>query len=153
MTPTRKKRLFAVLALLAGVSVAVALALQAFNDNLLFFYSPTQVAEGEAPENARFRIGGLVVPGSVKREPGKLAVQFDLTDNANEMTVYYEKILPDLFREGQGIIARGRLNEAGILVADEVLAKHDENYMPPEIAEALEKAGHKPKDKSLVVDQ
>lgn len=153
MTPTRKKRLFAVLALLAGVSVAVALALQAFNDNLLFFYSPTQVADGEAPQDARFRVGGLVVPGSVIREPGKLAVRFDLTDNANNMTVHYEKILPDLFREGQGIIARGRLDEAGVLVADEVLAKHDENYMPPEIAEALEKAGHKSQDKSLVVDQ
>jgi cytochrome c-type biogenesis protein CcmE len=124
---------------LAGVAVALTLAFRAFNENLLYFFSPTQVAEGEAPQR-EFRIGGMVVKGSVAREPGSLTVRFVLTDFAHEVPVTYSKILPDLFREGQGIVARGRMDASGTFVAAEVLAKHDENYMPPEVAEAVAKA-------------
>jgi cytochrome c-type biogenesis protein CcmE len=137
MNPQRRKRLTLIVLLVIGVGVAVGLALQAFNENLMFFFSPKEVAAGEAPANAPFRLGGMVVEGSVKRPGEGLVVEFDLTDYAHAVTVHYEGILPDLFREGQGIIALGRLNERGVFVADEVLAKHDENYMPPEVAEAL----------------
>lgn len=137
MTPTRKKRLLLIAAMVVGVGIATALAVTAFNDNLMFYFSPTEVAEGKAPVDHPFRVGGLVTAGSVKRQPDGLTVQFTLTDNQSTVTVQYTGILPDLFREGQGIIARGRLNEAGVFVADEVLAKHDENYMPPEVAESL----------------
>jgi cytochrome c-type biogenesis protein CcmE len=123
-----------------GVSIATVLALTAFDENLLYFYSPTQIHAGEAPQNRSFRVGGLVVDGSVKREENSLAVQFDLTDNAEVVPVTYTGILPDLFREGQGIVAMGRLDNNGLFVADEVLAKHDENYMPPEVADALDAA-------------
>ena len=123
-----------------GVGIATVLALTAFDENLLYFYSPTQIHAGEAPQNRSFRVGGLVVDGSVKREPDSLAVQFDLTDNAEVVPVTYTGILPDLFREGQGIVAMGRLDGSGLFVADEVLAKHDENYMPPEVADALNTA-------------
>ena len=122
---------------LAGVALAVGLALQAFEENLLFFYSPTQVLAGEPPEGHKFRLGGLVETNSVTREPGELAVEFVVTDNANVMNVVYEGVLPDLFREGQGVIAHGRLQADGTFRAEEVLAKHDENYMPPEVADAL----------------
>lgn len=146
MTPTRKKRLILVVAIVAGIGVATALAITAFNENLMFFYTPSEVAAGEAPRNHPFRVGGLVTPGSVQREGTGLAIRFDLTDNAKTVTVEYSGILPDLFREGQGIISRGRLREDGVFVAEEVLAKHDENYMPPEVADALKmtdvKAGH-----------
>ena len=123
-----------------GVSIATVLALTAFDENLLYFYSPTQIHAGEAPQNRSFRVGGLVVDGSVRREENSLAVQFDLTDNAEVVPVTYTGILPDLFREGQGIVAMGRLDGSGLFVADEVLAKHDENYMPPEVADALDAA-------------
>jgi len=140
MTPRRKQRLIMVVFMLLGISIATALALKAFNENMMFFYSPTEIKAGKAPENSDFRLGGLVVEGSVRRESGKLTVFFDLTDNTEVVTVSYEGILPDLFREGQGIIARGQLNQQGIVVAVEVLAKHDENYMPPEVSDALAKS-------------
>jgi cytochrome c-type biogenesis protein CcmE len=126
-----------------GVGAAVALALTAFEDNLLYFYTPTQVSAGEAPANRTFRVGGMVIEGSFKRPSGSLEARFVLTDYAHQVMVSYTGVLPDLFREGQGIIARGRLGADGLFVAEEVLAKHDENYMPPEVAEALRKQGDK----------
>ncbi|MCB1875995.1 MAG: cytochrome c maturation protein CcmE [Chromatiales bacterium] len=143
MTPKRKKRLYLVLLLLMGIGTAAGLALNAFEENLLFFFSPAQVMAGEAPQDKTIRVGGLVVNGSVHREEGSLAVQFDLTDQSDTMTVVYSGILPDLFREGQGIVAKGRLSGGGVFLADEVLAKHDENYMPPEVADALKTAHNK----------
>ena len=140
MTPRRKKRLIFVAALVLGVGAAVALALTAFRENLLYFYSPTQVLSGEAPTGHPIRLGGLVEQGSVAREADGLTVRFSLTDTVQTVPVRYTGILPDLFREGQGIVATGRLNGAGLFVADQVLAKHDENYMPPEVADALKTA-------------
>ena len=136
MTP-RRKRLLAVIAIVAGVGAATALAMRAFNDNLLYFYNPTQVLAGDAPKGRTFRIGGMVTEGSLKRTEGTLAVQFVVTDYQHSVPVHYEGLLPDLFREGQGVIAHGHLTPTGEFVADEVLAKHDENYMPPEVAESL----------------
>ena len=136
----RKRRLMMVGLLVVGVGIAAALALSAFRENILYFYSPTEVLSGEAPAGHKFRLGGLVVEGSVRRETDGLTVHFGLTDTAKEIPVMYSGILPDLFREGQGIVAHGRLDEGGVFVADEVLAKHDENYMPPEVAAALENA-------------
>jgi cytochrome c-type biogenesis protein CcmE len=127
-----------VVMIVVGVGIATGFALRAFQENLLYFYSPTQVADGEPPEGRKFRVGGLVLPGSVNRTEGTLDVSFDVTDNNMTVTVAYAGILPDLFREGQGIIAHGRMNKEGVFVAEEVLAKHDENYMPPEVAEALD---------------
>jgi cytochrome c-type biogenesis protein CcmE len=141
VNPVRKKRLFIVLAILAGVGIAVALALSALQQNINLFYTPTQIAAGEAPEGTRIRAGGLVEEGSVKRTNDSLSVAFRVTDGAQAITITYQGILPDLFREGQGIVALGRVNSEGVLVADEVLAKHDENYMPPEVTQALEKSG------------
>lgn len=141
MNPVRKKRLFVVLAILAGVGIAVALALTALQENINLFYTPTQIAAGEAPEGSRIRAGGLVELGSLKRSADSLGVSFRVTDNNRAVTITYQGILPDLFREGQGIVALGRVNAEGVLVADEVLAKHDENYMPPEVTQALEKGG------------
>jgi cytochrome c-type biogenesis protein CcmE len=141
MTP-RRQRLLTVALVLTGVALAVGLALQAFEENLLFFYSPTQVLAGEAPEGRTFRLGGLVTDGSMYREPGELKVRFTVTDNNNSLTVFYEGVLPDLFREGQGVIANGTLQPDGSFRAEEVLAKHDENYMPPEVAEMLAEQGH-----------
>lgn len=126
---------------IAGVAISVGLALQAFEENLLFFYSPTQVLAGEPPEGRKFRLGGLVASGSMQREPGDMKVRFVVTDNENTMMVTYEGVLPDLFREGQGVIAHGRLQPDGTFRAEEVLAKHDENYMPPEVAEVLAETG------------
>ena len=123
----------------AGLAIAAALTLKAFEENMMFFIEISDVTAGKAPENRNFRVGGLVVEGSVTREPGELEVTFTLTDMDAELDVIYDGILPDLFREGQGIIAHGRLNEEGDFIADEVLAKHDENYMPPEVAESLAK--------------
>jgi len=137
MTP-RQKRMVTVVAILAGVGVATAFALQAFQKNLLYYYSPTQILAGEAPDARSFRVGGLVETGSVKRAPGSLEVRFVLTDYANTVGVSYTGVLPDLFREGQGIIARGKLGNDGLFVAEEVLAKHDENYMPPEVKDSLQ---------------
>jgi len=136
MTP-RQKRMATVAAILVGVGIATAFALQAFQKNLLYYYSPTQIQAGEAPDARSFRVGGLVENGSVQRAPGSLEVRFTLTDFANTVGVSYTGVLPDLFREGQGIIARGKLSNDGVFVAEEVLAKHDENYMPPEVKDSL----------------
>lgn len=139
MTPKRKKRMAFVLAVVVGVSVAVGLALYALSQNINLFYSPTQIVKGEAAVGQRIRAGGMVVDGSIIRDQKSLEVRFGLTDYEQTVTVAYNGILPDLFREGQGIIAHGRLDDRGRFVADEVLAKHDENYMPPEVAESLAK--------------
>jgi len=136
MTP-RRKRLIIILLSVAGIAIAAALILTAFEKNLMYFYSPSEIALGEAPSNRPFRLGGMVVEGSVLRPPEGLSVWFTLTDFNEERVVYYEGILPDLFREGQGIVANGQLNDSGVFVASEVLAKHDENYMPPEVADAV----------------
>jgi len=136
----RGKRKLLVIMVVLGVGLATVLGLTAFEENILYFYSPTQIKNGEAPTARNFRVGGLVVEGTVERDSDSLWVKFDLTDGAEIMTVEYSGILPDLFREGQGIVAIGGLNENNIFVANEVLAKHDENYMPPEVADALEAA-------------
>jgi len=141
MTPKRKKRMMLIGLMLAGVAIAAGFALQAFNENLMFFYTPSEVVAGEAPAGRMIRVGGLVTEGSVQRQSDGLTVQFDVTDNNKTITVQYTGILPDLFREGQGIVAHGQLQEDRLFVAAEVLAKHDENYMPPEVADAL-KATH-----------
>jgi cytochrome c-type biogenesis protein CcmE len=127
--------------MLAGITVAATLALNAFRQNLLFFFSPSQIAAGDAPKDRAFRIGGLVTVGSVRREQDGVTVHFVLTDTVESTPVVYQGILPDLFREGQGIVAQGRLRADGTFEASEVLAKHDENYMPPEVADALKTAG------------
>ena len=136
MTP-RRKRLFVVLAILGGVAASVSLAMMASRENLMFYYDPSQIAAGKAPTTKRFRVGGMVVKGSVSRKPGDLEVKFVLTDFAHQVPVEYTGVLPDLFREGQGIIAHGTMGAHGAFVADEVLAKHDEKYMPPEVAASL----------------
>jgi len=141
MNPKRRKLLFTAIFIVIGTGTAVGLVLAAFQQNLLYFYSPLQVKDGEAPTSRNFRIGGLVINGSVKRDPKSLAVQFGLTDTVENITVTYDGVLPDLFREGQGIIANGKLLPNGTFQANEVLAKHDENYMPPEVADAIKKAG------------
>ena len=141
MNPKRKKLLMVAIFIVLGAGTATALMLKAFQENLLYFYSPLQVRNGEAPTNRSFRIGGLVVAGSVDRDPRSLFISFDLTDTVENVTVTYDGILPDLFREGQGIVANGKLGQDGIFQATEVLAKHDENYMPPEVAAAIEQAG------------
>jgi cytochrome c-type biogenesis protein CcmE len=129
--------------IVVGISAAVGLGLTAFQKNLLFYFTPTQLLAGEAPEGSDVRMGGLVVNGSVKRQKDSLDVQFALTDTNNNVDVVYTGILPDLFREGQGIIAQGHLRGDKVFVAKEVLAKHDEKYMPPEVASSLAKAGEK----------
>jgi cytochrome c-type biogenesis protein CcmE len=139
---TRHKRLVFILLGLAGLGVAAGLALNAFQSNLVFFYSPSQVFSGEAPVNKPFRVGGLVEPGSVKKDG--LKVNFVVTDNVKSIPVHYEGILPDLFREGQGVVAQGRLGADKQFVAEQVLAKHDENYMPPEVEGVLKDAKVKP---------
>ena len=144
MNPVRKKRLLIVLAILAGVGIAVGLALSALQQNINLFYTPTQIAAGEAPQGTRIRAGGMVKKGSLERSADSLDVRFVVTDFAKEVTIHYRGILPDLFREGQGIVALGKLDGAGVLVADEVLAKHDENYMPPEVTKALKDSGKLP---------
>jgi cytochrome c-type biogenesis protein CcmE len=133
----RHKRLALIGVGLAGLGVAAALVLNAFQSNLVFFFSPTQVAAREAPVQKAFRIGGLVEKGSLKREDDGLTMRFVVTDLANSIPVVYNGILPDLFKEGKGVVAQGRLGADGIFHADQVLAKHDENYMPPEAADAL----------------
>ena len=137
---------------LAALGVATALVLNAFQSNLVFFFTPTQVAAHEAPQNRAFRIGGLVEAGSVQRDKDALTVRFTVTDTAKAIPVTYVGILPDLFREGKGVVAQGRLGADGTFHATEVLAKHDENYMPPEAADALKKAGH-PIDKTAFAGQ
>jgi len=137
MTP-RQKRATIIVGILAAVGVATALVLNAFNSNLVFFYSPSQVANHEAPEGRPFRVGGMVTVGSVRRDG--VDVQFTVTDLAKSMQVHYRGPLPDLFKEGKGVVAQGKLGSDGVFTAQEVLAKHDENYMPPEAAAALKKA-------------
>jgi cytochrome c-type biogenesis protein CcmE len=125
---------------LAALAVAAALVLNAFRSNLVFFFSPSQIAAGEAPRDRAFRVGGMVETGSVKRQADGVTVQFVVTDTAKSVPVVYKGILPDLFREGKGVVAEGRLGTDGVFRAEQVLAKHDENYMPPEAAHAVEQA-------------
>ena len=150
MNPVRKKRLIIVLAILLGVSATVGIGLMALQQNINLFYSPAQIAQGEAPTDMRIRAGGLVKEGSVRilnseqaniEDKTIVTRQFVITDGFQDVTVEFTGFLPDLFREGQGIVAQGKLNAARVLIADEVLAKHDENYMPPEVTKALEEAG------------
>ena len=139
MTP-RYRRLTAVVLVLLGVGIATGLALKAFNKNILYYYTPSQVAAGAARPGQMFRMGGMVVNGSVQRAPGSMTVRFALTDMQHSVPIMYTGILPDLFREGQGIVVHGALAADGQFTADEVLAKHDEKYMPPEVAAAIKKA-------------
>ncbi len=136
----RRKRLLWVLAGVALVGLAVTLVLRALDANVMFFYSPRQIHAGEAPQGAAFRIGGLVEVGSLQRSADGLQVQFMVTDEVQRVPVRYQGLLPDLFREGKGVVASGKLQANGVFEASEVLAKHDENYMPPEAAKALEDA-------------
>jgi cytochrome c-type biogenesis protein CcmE len=136
----RHKRLMLVVIGLILVTIAVVLITKSFRSNLVFFYTPTQVENGEAPKSGNFRIGGLVEKGSLKRSSDGLNLQFRVTDTAKTMLVEYKGILPDLFKEGKGVVAEGEFNAQHVFVANQVLAKHDENYMPPEAAEALKKA-------------
>jgi cytochrome c-type biogenesis protein CcmE len=137
---SRHKKLLVILLGLTGLGIAAALILNAFQSNLVFFYSPTEVAAGKAPSDRAFRIGGLVEAGSVKRDPDGLTVRFVVTDTAKSMPVIYKGILPDLFKEGKGVVAEGKIGADGLFNSTQVLAKHDENYMPPEAAQALEQA-------------
>lgn len=137
---THKKRLILIFVMLLGISAAVALAVTAFRENMLYFFSPSQVMAGEAPTTRSIRLGGMVSKGSVQRASDSLLIKFSVTDYKHTIPVEYTGILPDLFREEQGIVAIGKLHTNGTFLADEVLAKHDENYMPPEVADALEKA-------------
>lgn len=141
MTPFRKKRLYLIGAMVVGIAIALYLALNAFNQNLMFFFSPTEVLAGKAPKDHPFRIGGLVIKGSLIRQPDGLTVQFSLTDNQvtlePRVSVRYTGLLPDLFREGQGVVVLGDMGPEGVFRASQVLAKHDEKYMPPEVGKAL----------------
>lgn len=147
----RHKRIGIIVAGLAGLGVAAFLVANAFRNNLVFFFSPTQVAAKEAPTNRAFRIGGLVEEGTLKREDDGLTVRFTVTDTAASIPVVYKGILPDLFKEGRGCVAQGRLGNDGVFQAEEVLAKHDENYMPPEAGEAIDKAKHAKEASKTVV--
>lgn len=137
MTQTHKKRLALVLLLVAGASTTVTLAVYAFRSNMLYYFSPSEIKDGKAPVEQTIRVGGLVTKGSVQRASDNLLVTFEVTDTKETLTIQYEGILPDLFREGQGIIAIGKMQTDGSFLASEVLAKHDENYMPPEVAHSL----------------
>ncbi len=136
MTP-RRRRLLWVLGILVGVAAAGGLALRAFQQNVMFYFDPSKIAAGEVKPGQRFRLGGMVEKGSVQRIPGTLEVRFVVTDFRHSVPVRYSNVLPDLFREGAGVVAHGRLDANGTFVADEVLAKHDEKYMPPEVARSL----------------
>jgi cytochrome c-type biogenesis protein CcmE len=135
MTPKRWRRLYLVGGIVAGVGVATALSLSAFRQNVNYYFIPTDVAAGKVHGDRAFRLGGMVAKGSVQRAPGSLDVRFTVTDFCHDLPVTYNRVLPDLFREGQGVIVHGRLDQ-GVLIADDVLAKHDENYMPPKIHDA-----------------
>jgi cytochrome c-type biogenesis protein CcmE len=139
----RHKRFAIIAAGVAALGLAAFLVLNAFEKNLVFFFTPTQVAANEAPVGRTFRVGGLVEPGSVKRQTDGVTVKFVVTDTAKNIPVVYRGVLPDLFREGKGVVTQGRIGSDGVFVASEVLAKHDENYMPPEAADALKKAHNK----------
>ncbi|MBA3515189.1 MAG: cytochrome c maturation protein CcmE [Pyrinomonadaceae bacterium] len=136
----RHKRMGFIISGLAGLAIATGLALNAFQDNLVFFFSPSQVAAKEAPTGRTFRIGGLVQEGTVKRDTDGLTVRFTVTDTAQGIPVIYKGILPDLFKEGKGCVAQGKVGANGVFYADQVLAKHDENYMPPEAGQAIDNA-------------
>ena len=136
MTP-RQRRTTLVLLIVCGVGLAGALALRAFRENVMFYFDPSKVAAGQVKTGQRFRLGGMVVKGSVQRQAGTLNVSFVVTDFAHSVPVTYSNVLPDLFKEGAGVVALGRMNGSGVFVADEVLAKHDEKYMPPEVARSL----------------
>ncbi|MGO9804704.1 MAG: cytochrome c maturation protein CcmE [Steroidobacteraceae bacterium] len=138
MTP-RQRRMTLVIGIVAGVSIAGALALSAFRKNVTFFFDPSQVAAGQVPPGEGFRLGGMVTEGSLKRAPGSLEVRFAVTDFSHEVPVTYTGVLPDLFREGAGVVAHGHLAADGTFIADEVLAKHDEKYMPPAVARSLKR--------------
>lgn len=144
MNPVRKQRLIIVIMIVVGVSIAVGFTAYALRQNINAFYTPSQIAAGEAKPGQTIRAGGLVVEGSVKQAEKGLQVSFDISDGVADVTVHYEGILPDLFREGQGILVKGPLQAGAVIKASEVLAKHDENYMSPEVKAALEAAGHKP---------
>ncbi|MDH3337584.1 MAG: cytochrome c maturation protein CcmE [Gammaproteobacteria bacterium] len=133
----RQQRMLAVGLVVIGVAIATGLSLQAMKDSMMFFVSVTEVAEGKYPENRNFRVGGLVRDGSVQRDAGSLEMTFKVTDLRCDLDVSYSGVLPDLFREGQGVVAHGRLEDNGVFVADEILAKHDENYMAPEVADSM----------------
>jgi cytochrome c-type biogenesis protein CcmE len=140
MTPRHKRRLAFIAVGVVALGIAAALVLSAFEKNLVFFFTPTQVVQKEAPVGRTFRLGGMVEAGSVKRAPDGVTVHFVVTDTAKSLPVVYKGLLPDLFREGKGVVTQGKLSPDGVFVASEVLAKHDENYMPPEAAEALKRA-------------
>lgn len=137
MTPTRKKRLMAVILILMGVGIASALILTAFKENILFYKSPSEILQGDYPKARNFRVGGMVKPGSIVKSTTSLDVEFLVTDYAKDIKVHYSGLLPDLFRDDQGMIAIGQLDKEGVFQAEEILAKHDENYMPPEVAASL----------------
>ena len=142
MNPTRKKRIYLIFFIILGVSVSIAFALVALKENINLFYSPTQIVNGEAPVGKNIRAGGMVKLGSVTRDKESLDIQFTVTDYEEDVIIKYNGILPDLFREGQGIVALGELNSNNILVANQVLAKHDETYMPPEVKQALKESAN-----------
>ena len=148
----RHKRIAFIFAGLAGLAVAAYLVANAFRNNLVFFFSPTQVAAKEAPVDRTFRIGGLVQDGTLKRDSDGLTVRFIVTDTAASVPVVYKGILPDLFKEGRGCVAQGKIGSDGVFQADQVLAKHDENYMPPEAGQAIDKAKHAREAAKSVVD-
>ena len=152
---SRYKRAAFIVTGLVAIAIAATLVLNAFRSNLVFFFTPTQVYKGEAPKNISFRIGGLVEQGSLKRSADTLENQFVVTDTIKRINVVYTGILPDLFREGKGVVAQGKLNQDGVFHADNVLAKHDENYMPPEAAEALKQANtlNEKTGKTLVIPE
>lgn len=140
MTPRRKKTMYIIIGALTGLGLAVGLVLYALKNNVSLYFTPTQVFNKEAPQGRNFRIGGLVEVGSVKREGDGLTVHFNVTDTVKTMPMIYKGILPDLFKEGKGVVAQGKLDADNVFRAEEVLAKHDENYMPPEAKDALDKA-------------
>ncbi|MCE9680809.1 cytochrome c maturation protein CcmE [Halomonas alkalisoli] len=146
MTPKRKQKLYVTLGLVALAAIAIGLTLYALRANINLFFSPIEIAAGDAPYERQIRAGGMVREGSVARNPDSLEVEFTVTDYVEDLRVSYSGILPDLFREGQGVVVVGQLQQNGMFRADQVLARHDENYMPPEVAEALEAAGYSPAD-------
>lgn len=146
MTPKRKQKLFMFLGLVSLTAIAVGLTLYALRSNINLFFSPVQIVAGDAPYERQLRAGGMVREGSVSRNPDSLDVEFTVTDYVEDVRVHYSGILPDLFREGQGVVVVGQLQQDGWIKADQVLARHDENYMPPEVADALEAAGYSPAD-------
>jgi cytochrome c-type biogenesis protein CcmE len=149
----RHKRLGFIIAGLAALGIAAALVLNAFQENLVFFFSPSQVVAKEAPINKTFRVGGLVETGTLKCDNDGLTVRFTVTDTAKSIPVVYKGILPDLFKEGKGCVAQGRIGSDGVFYADQVLAKHDENYMPPQAGQAIDSAKHEREAAKTVVDQ